>query len=103
MVEPMLNRGISFSRGVPYMIVIPLTVIACVAFIRLLMQKYISGMVFVLLMAGTLGNGIDRVLFDGVRDFIVFPHLFICNIADIFLSIAVMVILWREYRQWRKR
>lgn len=103
LIEPVLNKGISFSRGVPYRIVIPLTLIACVVFVWLIMKRHISDIVFVLLMAGTLGNGIDRILFDGVRDFIVVPHLFVCNIADIFLSIAVVLILWREYKDRRSK
>jgi len=68
-------------------------VIGIVAFIRLFAKKKISRIIGSLLIAGTLGNLIDRIIYGGVRDFINvnifdFP---IFNFADIMLSIGVAI------------
>ena len=51
---------------------------------------------FVLLIGGTLGNFIDRIVFNSVTDFIhihFFPAIF--NVADIALTVgAIMLIVW---------
>jgi len=61
-------------------------------------------LMIVFLLAGAIGNFIDRLLFQYVIDFIVFPFLgniigglgrFVCNIADIFLTVGiVLMFVW---------
>gem|GEM_PF-1289592 len=93
LIRPALNKGISRSLPVPFFIVIGISVIGIVAFIRLFAKKKISRIIGSLLIAGTLGNLIDRIIYGGVRDFINvnifdFP---IFNFADIMLSIGVAI------------
>ena len=95
--EPVMNRWISFSRSLSYLLVVPLTLIALWVFIYLLRKKEISFVIFVLLCAGTVGNLLDRVIYNAVRDFIVMFDRFVYNISDLYLSLAgVMIVVWIE-------
>lgn len=56
-----------------------------------------------LLIAGTLGNLIDRIAFGYVRDFIYFASWFVCNIADIALTVgAVMLCVYYIFLDGKK-
>ena len=90
-IVPVLNVGISRSLPVPFMIIILISIIGIAVFIRLFIKKKINRIITALLIAGTIGNLIDRILYGGVRDFINiqifnFP---IFNFADIMLSVGV--------------
>ena len=92
-IQPMFNKGISRSLPVPFFIIISISIVGIGVFIRLFMKKKINRIISTLLIAGTMGNLIDRVLLGGVRDFINirllnFP---IFNLADMMLSIGVAI------------
>lgn len=53
--------------------------------------------VFILLIAGILGNLYDRLLFGFVRDFIGLKNLFIFNIADLYLTLSALIYIYEEY------
>lgn len=89
LIEPTINMGISFSLQVSYALVIPLSLLALGAFWYLFYKKQLSYIVTLLLMAGTIGNFFDRVMYGWVRDFFVMPSMFIFNIADIYLTIWI--------------
>lgn len=91
---PVKNIGISFSLWVSYFFVIPLTFVALFFFFDLYRKKYFSDIVFILFVAGTLGNLYDRLLYQWVRDFIVVFDWFVCNIADIYLSLALICVFY---------
>ncbi len=97
LIEPAMNMGISFSWAVPYIIVIPLSVLALVWFVYLYHKKAFSKIVTLCLMAGTLGNMYDRIVYDGVRDFLVMPSMFIFNIADILLTIGMILAIYHMF------
>ena len=92
-VLPILNTGISRSLPVPFIIIIAISIIGVWAFIWLFIRKKINLRIAAILIAGTIGNLIDRFIYGGVRDFINikifnFP---IFNFADIMLSIWVLI------------
>jgi len=96
-VEPLLNIGISFSWNLSYLIVVPVTLFALALFIYLNQQRYLSNMGTMLFVVGTLGNLIDRVLYHWVRDFIVMFDRFVYNIADVYITIATIMVLRSLY------
>lgn len=53
---------------------------------------------FYLLIAGIFGNLFDRIFFGFVRDFIGLKYLFIFNIADVYLTLAVMIFIYYEFK-----
>jgi lipoprotein signal peptidase len=101
-IEPILNMGISFSLDVSYFIVLPFSLLALWWFIYLYYYKSLSLTITLFLIAGTLWNLYDRVVYEGVRDFIVMPWLFVCNIADIFLTLGITLALIYVYNQKKK-
>jgi signal peptidase II len=95
--EPVMNMGISFSWQVPYGVVIPLSLIAIWGFIYLYQHKSFSKIAILLLVAWTLGNLYDRIVYGGVRDFFVMPDMFIFNIADVFLTCGMIVAIYMSF------
>ena len=99
LIEPVINTGISFSLDVSYLIVLPFSLLALCWFAYLYYYKSLSSIVTLLLIAGTLWNLYDRIVYDGVRDFIVMPWLFVFNLADTFLSIGIVMFILYTYNQ----
>ncbi len=93
-IQPAMNYGISLSFSLSYRIVIPLSIAALWLFYRLYRRGELSSMVSILLFAGTIGNLYDRIVYDGVRDFLVMPGMFIYNIADVYLFVAILFALY---------
>lgn len=61
-------------------------------------KKYFTWLVFGFLLAGTLGNLVDRVFLDGVRDFIYIGSRFpVFNFADIYLNVGVCLFIIPEF------
>jgi lipoprotein signal peptidase len=48
-------------------------------------------------MAGTLGNMYDRIVYDGVRDFLVMPDMFIFNVADVLLTVGMLFAIYHMF------
>lgn len=104
LIRPMLNKGISRSLPVPMIIIIAISILGIGVFIWLYTRKELNRGIAVLLIAGTLGNGIDRLIYWGVRDFInigVFDFP-IFNLADIMLSIWVAIRIIRVMLEKKK-
>ena len=57
---------------------------------------------FLMIFGGALGNLYDRVFFQAVPDFIDFHvgnfHWFVFNVADIFISIGVLIMILSELK-----
>ncbi len=93
LIRPVLNTGISRSLPLPFILILWVSILGIGAFIRLFVKNKIGLVVTTLLIAGTAGNLIDRLVYGGVRDFINigifnFP---IFNLADTMLSIWVII------------
>lgn len=89
-LEPAMNTGISFSMDMSLEIVIVMTIVALLLFGYMYVRELFPKIAIILLLWWTLGNLYDRVVYDGVRDFIVVPDWFICNVADIFLFVGMV-------------
>jgi len=99
------NLGIARSIKVPILITISISIIALIWFFLAYIRGYIWYIVTWLLISGTLGNLIDRILLGWVRDFIDikifdFP---IFNIADILLNIWIIIFILHEIWPWKKK
>lgn len=57
---------------------------------------------FAVVLAGVLGNGLDRVVFGAVTDFARFFDLFIFNLADVYITVGVVFLLLLEL-EWFKQ
>lgn len=98
-ITPVLNPGVGRSLPVPLAIVgvITVVVIGCVIVAR--QRGWLQTMPVVFLLAGALGNGYDRIVYEGVRDFIDLHYRPIFNGADIYLTIAILLLLYQTFRR----
>lgn len=58
---------------------------------------------WLLILAGGLGNLLERLLFGCITDYIAFPPFPVFNIADVLLTIGVTGILWDWYFRRNKK
>lgn len=104
-----LNTGISFGllKGIGSINTI-MTVVASLAllmFIYLLAfrnDEFHSQIGLLLLISGTAGNLIDRITYGAVIDFIDIGSFPTFNLADAYLSVGIVLILFMSMR-WERR
>ena len=61
---------------------------------------------FLMIFAGSIGNIYDRLFYNAVPDFIDFHiknfHWFTFNVADIFITLGVILLIFREFNTKKK-
>tara|TARA_Y100000591_G_scaffold43186_1_gene32031 strand:+ start:51 stop:545 length:495 start_codon:yes stop_codon:yes gene_type:complete len=107
------NKGIafgllSFERNDFYnLITILIVFIILILFILVIKSEKIKKMSYIFITGGALGNLFDRIIYNSVPDFIDIHykefHWFIFNIADIFITIGVICLIFDEIFLERKR
>ena len=100
------NKGIafgllSFSQSAIYnFITILIVVITFVILIIIIRSNDYRVYFFMFIFSGSLGNLFDRIYYSAVPDFIDFHlsdfHWFIFNVADIFISLGVLCLIFVE-------
>ena len=100
------NRGIgfgllSFDATITYHLISALILLIIVYLIYLMVTSDKSGKIIIsLIIGGALGNFYDRTNYFAVPDFIDFHienfHWFTFNVADIFISIGIIMMLFKE-------
>ena len=62
---------------------------------------------FLIILGGSLGNLFDRIYYSAVPDFIDISfkgyHWFIFNVADIFISVGIICLIFAELLNYKKR
>tara|TARA_B100001121_G_scaffold233211_1_gene206623 strand:- start:2214 stop:2708 length:495 start_codon:yes stop_codon:yes gene_type:complete len=101
-----LNEGIAFgllnfdSQKIYNFITIIIILISLIVLFYALRLKNYSGYFFSLIFGGALGNLYDRIYFSAVPDFIDLHignyHWFIFNVADIFISVGIICLIFDE-------
>ena len=100
------NEGIAFgllnfdNQKIYNIITIIIILISLIVLFYALKLKNYSGYFFLLIFGGALGNLYDRIKFQAVPDFIDIHvgnyHWFIFNVADIFISIGIICLIFDE-------
>jgi signal peptidase II len=87
----------SFYNTLTIIIILVSLLILYLSYINKGLQKYALLSIF----AGSLGNIYDRLFYNAVPDFIDFHvedfHWFIFNIADIFITVGVIIMIMTEF------
>ncbi|NCC55309.1 MAG: signal peptidase II [Erysipelotrichia bacterium] len=100
------NTGAAWSmlegKMIFFYIISVIAIIAMILYFRTLKEyQFLSKMGIVLMISGTLGNFIDRLFLNYVRDFldfIIFNYDFpVFNVADMCLCIGIAMILLDEF------
>lgn len=95
-ITPILNKWISWGILLNFNLVYVISIFSLFVFVYLYNKKVIWKYEFILFIAWTVGNLVDRYSLGWVRDFIDFKIWPIFNFADIYLTIAVVLVMWKE-------
>ena len=100
------NKGIafgllSFNEKIIYnLITIIILIIILIIFFMVLKSYGLKKYSLLMILGGALGNVYDRIFYGAVPDFIDFHvqnfHWFIFNVADIFITIGVIFMIFLE-------
>jgi len=102
-LEPFLNTGISRGIAMPQLLIIGIAFFCVLLFVYVYHKSYLTLWEVSLFMAGTIGNLIDRCFLGGVRDFVALGNFPIFNMADAFLTAAVILLCIREFLLLQRR
>ena len=101
------NKGIafglfSFSEKYDYnFLTLFIFIVIIVVFWMLLKSKGLEKYGFIFVFGGSLGNVYDRMFYSAVPDFIDIYyknfHWFIFNVADIFITLGVIILILNEF------
>jgi signal peptidase II len=98
---PVWNSGSARSVPVnPYVSV--MLGFGCIVFLLRYSRKYkveSTKYIYILMIAGIVGNMIDRIMYGAVRDFLWIGDWFpIFNLADVYMCVGVVLVRWREWK-----
>lgn len=106
-ISLMWNEGIAFGlfafdESFFYnFITLLIIIVIIIVFFLILKNEGYKKYSLILILGGALGNVYDRILFSAVPDFIDFHigdfHWFVFNVADIFISIGVIIMILSEF------
>ncbi len=91
----------SFDQKTYYnLITFIIILITIVIFVMIIKTQKIEKLGFMMIFGGSLGNIFDRIYYSSVPDFIDIHinnfHWFIFNVADIFISLGVILLIFIE-------
>ncbi len=91
----------SFENEIYYnSLTLIIILITSIIFWMIIKTEKFEKLAFIMIFAGSLGNVFDRIYFGAVPDFIDFHinnfHWFIFNVADIFISLGVILLISLE-------
>ena len=91
----------SFDERIYYNILtVLILIITLIIFWMITRTKGLEKLAFLMIFGGSLGNIFDRIFYSSVPDFIDFHfnnfHWFIFNVADIFITLGVIMLIMLE-------
>jgi len=111
-ILPFLNFNLIWNEGIAFglfsfadksnynILTIIIIFVTAIIFWMIIKTKELEKLGFMMIFGGSLGNIFDRVYYSSVPDFIDIHfynfHWFIFNVADIFISIGVMLLILLE-------
>ena len=102
-VPPIYNQGVSFGIIGGYWFTFPIVLISLFCFIQHILKIH-NNTIYIPAVSGGISNVLDRIFHRGVIDVIsvnVFNmHLFVCNLADILISLTVIFIIVQKIVQY---
>ena len=107
------NSGIgfgllSFDQSVMYNVMTIFIALINLFIIYLIIKsKDNSAYFFLIILGGSLGNLFDRIYYSAVPDFIDISymgyHWFVFNVADIFISLGIICLIFAELLNYKKK
>jgi len=101
-VDHLCNYGIAMGIVLPQQLFIVFWGILIVAVIHFwlkhLSENFLVQLPYILILSGGLSNMIDRVYYGCVVDYIPFLNISSFNVADVFITIGAVLILWQNFK-----
>ncbi len=98
LISPAFNEWIAWWLSIDMLIIYWITILSLIIFVFLYHKNWISSLVFVLFFAWAVWNFVDRIYLGWVRDFISIWNFPVFNLADAYLTIALLILLYEEIR-----
>ena len=111
-ILPFLNFNLIWNEGIAFglfsfadksnynILTIIIIFVTAIIFWMIIKTKELEKLGFMMIFGGSLGNIFDRVYYSSVPDFIDIHfynfHWFIFNVADIFISLGVLLLIYSE-------
>jgi len=99
------NTGIAFSTQIPFLKILTIILII-VIFVYYLNErkkeknKSLIDLAFWLILAWAIWNWIERILYWKVIDFLWVKYFSVFNLADSFISIWAIILIYYYYKKW---
>ena len=119
LVTPFLNLNLIWNDGIAFglfsfnekvyynLITFIIFAITLIIIFFMLRSKGLEKIGFLMIIGGSMGNLFDRLYYSSVPDFIDFHynnfHWFIFNVADIFISFGVILLISVEFLRIKKK
>ncbi len=99
------NSGVAFSITFPghFQSIFIAVALLCIIFAATKAKTTLSRIAFGMIIGGALGNVADRMMDGVVTDFFQVGTFPIFNVADSFITIGVILLLFEALLQWYKR
>ncbi len=94
LITPILNTGIGRSIPFSLSLLIPVSILIIGAMFRWIRKQKEVALRTSLFIAGAIGNLIDRIIYQWVRDFIDFHYRPVFNAADIYLTFSICILFY---------
>lgn len=112
-IELIWNEGVAFgllsttSIKIYNIVSIIILIVIMVLIYLIKNSKNIEKFFLLMVLAGACGNFYDRIVYKAVPDFIDFHykdfHWFVFNVADIFITLGILLIITREIISKKKK
>ncbi|MFA5917538.1 MAG: signal peptidase II [Candidatus Gracilibacteria bacterium] len=91
------NKGIAFSMNLPFIKIITIIIIGAILYYYIKYErsknnKFLN-ISYILIISGALGNARERIFLGEVTDFIGVKFFSVFNLADIYISIGIILYL----------
>lgn len=97
------NTGVALSIALPSFLMASLWIIFVFGFIFYIYKQRANTLFILfpsfLILAGAIGNAIDRILYGCVIDYIHFFEISVFNFADILISIGAILLVWNLFHE----
>ena len=98
----------SFEQSTIYNLITSIIILINLIIIYLIIKtKDFSKYFYLIILGGSLGNLFDRIYYSSVPDFIDISykgyHWFVFNIADIFISLGIICLIFAELLNYKKK
>jgi len=96
------NPGIAFDIPIPLLIVLPITLVICLAFARIAYKRRLDNpnqsLAALAAVVGAAGNGFDRLINNFTTDYIILFQTSAINLSDVLILVGIAGVLWYDTR-----